>query len=103
MGRMTYWDENHQTYMVSSKAVLAIEEAYAGAAITQLGHLEDLMEETQKRQQVLSKELEQLRLENKMKNYHFKEKMAEKLTNNHVLQALEKYHILTYQEEETKK
>lgn len=92
MFRLTNQDKEG-VFFVAQCAIEKTSSGYGGQAITKLGKIEEMVDNIEKRQQVLSKELEQLRLENKTKTYHFKEKMAEKLNNQQVLKAFERVGI----------
>lgn len=64
------------------------------AALDRLGVFETMVEELLAEQAALTAELSALREQGQTKSYHFREKMAQKLNNNAVIDRLEQYHLL---------
>ena len=87
MGRLTAKREDG-TYQVEEAAIAETGNGYSGLAIQMLGRIEDLMEQLLTEQDELSQQLYALRLQGKTRSAQFREKMARKLTNGHILSAL---------------
>ncbi len=87
MGRLTTKDRDGN-YQVEKDAIVGTQEGYSGPAIQKLGRIEDLVEDLMAQQDRLSQELDALRLQGKTRSAQFREKMAHKLTNAHILSAL---------------
>ena len=79
---------NDGRYQTKQDAVVPSREGYIGPAIERLGQVEELMEFLTKQQEQLSKDLESLRMQGKTHSARFRDKMAQKLTNRHILSAL---------------
>ncbi|MGB4590394.1 MAG: hypothetical protein WBI17_14345 [Clostridiaceae bacterium] len=66
-------------------------EEYYGEAIERLAKFENLFDHLMKRKDAIPIELDSLRSEGKNKTYGYKEKFAEKLMNDMMLNMLEQY------------
>lgn len=80
---------------VSEKKLFQIDENYmSGSVIDQLAKLENMIDDLKNKNDILSNELEKLRLDGMSKTYNFREKMGMKLTNSRMLTMLEEYKII---------
>ena len=87
MGRLTTKDRDgiikwKRMQLLGRKRATAVQPS------KKLGRIEDLVEDLMAQQDRLSQELDALRLQGKTRSAQFREKMAHKLTNAHILSAL---------------
>ncbi len=90
MTRHTTWVENLEVYVVGQGQIQYNEKesGYFGEAIVRLAMYENFHEDLLREQEVLLKKLEGLRAEGKTRTVTFKQLVAAKLTNSHVLLLL---------------
>jgi hypothetical protein len=75
-------------YYIDKSMVNNGEEGYYGEAIEKLARFENLYDYLIDKQRTIPVEMEKLRRENKTKTYKFKELMAQKLTNQTLLNLI---------------
>jgi len=88
---MTRLSDDKRSYVVDKDKVNIVDNVFSGEAIDRLGKFEDFYEALMKGQNQVQEELERLRLEGKEKSYRYKELMAKKLTEKHILDMLKVY------------
>lgn len=93
MNRFTKLSDDKKSYGVDKDKVNIEDNICSGEAIDRLGKFEDFYEALVKGQSQVQEELERLRLEGKEKSYRYKELMAKKLTENHILNMLKLYDL----------
>lgn len=75
-------------YCIDKSMVNNREEGWYGEAIEKLAKFENLYDYLIDKQRTIPAEMEKLRRENKTKTYKFKELMAQKLTNQTLLNLI---------------
>lgn len=91
MKRLTNKTENSDFYVTKFIDGKSGNEEYYGEAIEQLAKFENLFDRLMERKNEIPKELDALRSEGKNKTYGYKEKFAEKLMNDMMLNLFEQY------------
>jgi len=91
--RLTQWTEKMDGYLVGYDQVQYNEKqsAHVGEAIEKLAKYENFHAHLLHEQKVISEKLESLRTEGKTRTTTFKQLVAAKLTNSHMLLLLEKH------------
>ncbi len=87
MGRIT--GRLGETYFIDKGQILQEGDCYRGEAIEKLAKFENFYEDLLTTQDSITKELEDLKNRNRERSYQYKELMALKLTNKHILRMFE--------------
>lgn len=90
MDRLTRLNVNNQ-FCVDESSISYVDNEYIGEAINRLATFENIYENLILGQNLISNELEQLRLAGKTKSVRFKELMVKKLTNGNTIALLKSY------------
>lgn len=91
MKRLTNKTENNDFYVTKFIDGKSADEEYYGEAVERLAKFENLFDRLVERKNEIPKELDVLRSEGKNKTYGYKEKFAEKLMNDMMLNLFEQY------------
>ena len=91
MKRLTNKTENNDFYVTKFIDGKFGSEEYHGEAVERLAKFENLFDRIMERKNEIPIELDALRSEGKNKTYGYKEKFAEKLMNDMMLNLFEQY------------
>lgn len=91
MKRLTKIADTHDYYVTEFIEGKSTDVEYYGEAIEKLAKFENLFDHLIERKNAIPIELDSLRSEGKNKTYGYKEKFAEKLMNDMLLNMLEQY------------
>lgn len=92
MERLTRALDSNNLYVVDhTKVQHDVNGGYTGDAISKLAKFENFYDDLLLKQSKISKELEELRLEDKKHSVKFKQLFANKMTNNNVIIILKSY------------
>jgi len=91
MERLTKLMGNNDLYIVDDLTVNHDVNGYTGEAITKLAKFENIYEDLIASQSEISKQLEKLRNEEKIKTVRFRELMVKKMTNVMIIELFKSY------------
>ena len=91
MERLTSKSKKSGDYLIKKEHVIEFEDGFSGDAAEKLAKFENFYEELFESQDIISKELEKLRLEGKEKSTKFRELFTKKLMNNSILILLKSF------------
>jgi hypothetical protein len=91
MKRLTKKTDTQDFYVTEFIDAKSDNEEYYGEAVERLAKFENFFDHLMERKSEIPQELDSLRSEGKNKTYGYKEKFAEKLMNDMMMNMLEQY------------